>query len=142
MNRARIFDLTILGVCGVAALMTLALNLQSPVAQSLSRDERLWGLLIGSDYEDNARHSDTLMTVSYEPQTRFLDVLSIPRDTMVAFPELPHVHRINEIFTYEFRHSGKSFELSSLALKSDVEILLSSATAQTVTLPYFFTIDY
>jgi LCP family protein required for cell wall assembly len=142
MNRTRFFDFTVLGVCAFLALIALALNLNSPVAQSLSQGQRLWGLLIGSDYEDNARHSDTLMAVSYEPQARFLDVLSIPRDTMVSFPELPHVHRINEVFTYEFRHSGKSFALASLALKSDVEILLSSGTSQVVTLPYFFTIDY
>ena len=142
MNKSRIFDLTVLGVCGFLAMTTLVLNFQSPVAQSLGRGERLWGLLIGSDYEDNARHSDTLMAVSYEPQSRFLDVLSIPRDTMVSFPDLPHVHRINEIFTYEFRHSGKSFELASLALKNDVEVFLSSGTGQTVSLPYFFTIDY
>lgn len=134
--------MAVLSVCAVAALVTLVFNLQSPVARSLGRGERLWGLLIGSDYEDNARHSDTLMAVSYEPQMQFLDVLSIPRDTMVAFPELPHVRRINEVFTYEFRHSGKSFGLASLALKSDVEILLSSGTGQTVSLPYFFTIDY
>jgi LCP family protein required for cell wall assembly len=142
MNRNRIFDLSVLSICGIAAMAALILNLQSPVAQSLTRGERLWGLLIGSDYEDNARHSDTLMVVSYEPQTRFLDVLSIPRDTMVSIPELPYVHRINEVFTYEFRHSGKNFTIASLALKGVVETLLSSGTAQTVDLPNFFTIDY
>lgn len=142
MTRARAFDLSVLIACGLAALIALTLDLQSPVARTLGHGDRLWGLLIGSDYEDNARHSDTLMVVSYEPQSRFLDVLSIPRDTMVSIPELPYVRRVNEIFTYEFRHSGKNFTIASLALKSDVEMILSSATAQTVALPYFFTIDY
>jgi len=142
LNGARAFDLSVLGFCAAAAGLTLALDLSSPVAQSLSRGERLWGVLIGSDYEDNARHSDTLMVVSYEPQSRFLDVLSIPRDTMVSIPELPYVRRINEVFTFEFRHSGKNFTISSLALAGVVETLLSSGTAQAVSLPYFFTIDY
>ena len=117
-------DVSVLAACGIAALIALTLDLQSPVAQTLGRGERLWGLLIGSDYEDNARHSDTLMVVSYEPQTRFMDVLSIPRDTMVSIPELPYVRRINEVFTYEFRHSGKNFAISLLALKGVVETML------------------
>src|ERR1700753_2222008 len=113
-------DKTIVAFCVAAALVTMALHLQSPIAMALQRGERIHGLLIGSDYEDYTRHSDTLMWISYDPHMRFLDVLSIPRDTMVKLPNLPHVQRINEVFAYEFRHSGKDWNLASIALTNDV----------------------
>ena len=123
-------------------LLTMWLNWQSPVARTLQQGRRITGLLIGSDYEDYTRHSDTLMFISYDPESRFLDVMSIPRDTMVSLPDLPHVRRINEVFAYEWRHSGHDFTIASLVLKSTVETMLSSGTAQALQIPYFFTIDY
>jgi LCP family protein required for cell wall assembly len=135
-------DKSVAAVCILFSLLTMLLNAQSPVARQLLRGDRVTGLLIGSDYEDRTRHSDTLMYVSYDPSSRFLDVLSIPRDTMVKIPEMPVVRRVNEIFTYEFKHSNKDFNIASMALKSYVETLLSSGTAQGLSIPYYFTIDY
>jgi LCP family protein required for cell wall assembly len=142
MTRLSWLDRTIAGACLVLCAATMFLNWQSPVARMLLRGERVSGLLIGSDYEDNTRHSDTLMYVSFDPTTRFLDVLSIPRDTQVSFKELPAVRRVNEIFAYEFHHAGKDFNIASLALKARVETLLSSGTAAGLKIPYYFTIDY
>ncbi len=51
-------------------------------------------------------------------------------------------HRVNEVFAHEFKHSGKNFTVTSLALKSVVETMLSSGTAEGFSIPYFFTIDY
>ena len=138
----KITDRFILAACAGLSLLTMGLTWQSPVARSLMEEERFRGLVVGSDYEDNARHSDTMMVVSYDPKTRFLDVLSIPRDTMVTDPARPAIRRMNEIFAYEFRHSGKDFTIASLALKSQIEILLSSGTPEGFAIPYFFTIDY
>ena len=112
------------------------------MARSLMQEDRIRGILIGSDYEDNTRHSDTMMVISYDPKSRFLDVLSIPRDTMVSVPQMPAVKRMNEIFAHEFKHSGKNFTVTSLALKSVVETLLSSGSVSGFEIPYFFTIDY
>jgi LCP family protein required for cell wall assembly len=135
-------DRFILAGCAGFSLLTMGMIWQSPVARSLLQEERIQGLVIGSDYEDNTRHSDTMMVVSYDPKTRFLDVLSIPRDTMITDPSRPAIRRINEIFAYEFRHAGKDFTIASLAVKSEVETLLSSGTVQRFEIPYFFTIDY
>jgi len=135
-------DLGFAGMCVALSLMTGWMNWQSPVARTLLEGKRISGLIIGSDYEDRTRHSDTLMYVSYDPQSRFLDVLSIPRDTHVTLSDLPSVHRINEVFAYEFHHTGKDFNLTSMALKDRVETLLSSGTAQALKIPYYFTIDY
>ena len=136
------FERFILISCAFLSLLTMGLTWTSPVARSLMKEERIRGMVIGSDYEDNTRHSDTMMVVSYDPQSRFLDVLSIPRDTMISLPQMPSVRRVNEVFAHEFKHSGKNFTITSLALKSVVETMLSSGTAQAFTMPYFFTIDY
>src|SRR5258708_6493782 len=142
MKRVAWIDFGFAGACLALSLATMWLNWQSPVARTLLKGERISGLLIGSDYEDRTRHSDTLMYVSYEPQGRFLDVLSIPRDTQVSIKDLPAVRRVNEIFAYEFHHAGKDFNIASMALKSYVETLLSSGTASPLQIPFYFTIDY
>lgn len=131
-----------LGACAILALVSMGLMWQSPVARALIEEKPIRGVLIGSDYDDYARHSDTLMVFSYDPNTRFLDILSIPRDTMVSIPHMPAVRRINEVFTYEFRHSGKNFAIASLSVKHVVETLLSSGAAQGLPLDYYFTVDY
>ena len=140
-ERAHPFDIAVIAVCLFLAVLTMALNWSSPIAMSLQRGERITGLLLGSDYEDYTRHSDTMMFVSYDPTSRFLDVMSIPRDTMVSLPDMPNVHRINEIFAYDWRHSH-DFSISSLHLKSEIETLLSSGAVHPVRIPYFFAIDY
>ncbi|MFA5976451.1 MAG: LCP family protein [Elusimicrobiota bacterium] len=141
MNRGRWFAISVLSICLFFALVTMILNWCSPVARMLRSGQRINGMLAGVDYEDYARHSDTLMFISYDPKSRFLDVMSIPRDTMVHSPSRPGVHRVNEIFTYEFKHSGRNFEIASLTLKKELETLLSSGTVR-VDIPFFFTINY
>jgi polyisoprenyl-teichoic acid--peptidoglycan teichoic acid transferase len=136
------FDKTFLGACLVLCLVTLILNAQSPVARTLLRGERVTGLVIGSDYDDYARHSDTLMMVSYDPKSRFLDVLSVPRDTQISIPGRPAIRRVNEIFAYEFHHSGRDFNIASMALKGYVETLLSTGAARPLQIPFYFTVDY
>ncbi len=138
----RRLDLSIAGSCLFLSALTMVLSWTSPIARSLCRGERITGLLIGSDYEDNTRHSDTLMVVSYDPGRRFLDILSIPRDTMVSIPTLGRVKRINEVFAYEFKHTGRNFDLTSSRLTSEVAIMLSSGSFHPLVIPYYFTIDY
>ncbi len=136
------FEKTILLLCALLCVVTAGLTWFSPVGRSLIEEKPIRGMLLGSDYDDNARHSDTLMVISYDPTSRFLDVLSIPRDTMVSIPNMPAVRRINEVFTYEFRHSGKNFEIASLSVKHVVETMLSTGSAQAFEIPYYFTVDY
>src|SRR5690349_6508822 len=136
MKRFGWIDFTLGGICVFLSLLTMGLNWNSPVAMALQQGQRITGLLIGSDYEDNTRHSDTLMMVSYDPKSRFLDVLSIPRDTMVSIPNQPHVHQINEVLAYEFRHSKRNFTIASLALKSVVQTMLSTGSVQGLEIPY------
>src|SRR3989344_3433148 len=135
MKRISWIDIGFAGACLCLSLLTMGLNWRSPVARAILHGERVSALLIGSDYDDHSRHSDTLMYVSYEPRSRFLDVLSIPRDTLMNIPNLPSVRRVNELFAYEFRHAGRDFNIASLALKGYVETMLSGAT-RGLSIPY------
>src|SRR5688572_22356622 len=124
MNRK--IDKLIALVCLTLSLAAMALTAASPVARLMLQGERVNALVIGSDYGDYARHSDTMMLISYDAGRRFLDVVSIPRDTKVSIPGRPSVRRVNEVFTYEFRHSGRNFTMASMALAGTLQTILSS----------------
>jgi LCP family protein required for cell wall assembly len=142
MKRTLWFEWMVGGFCLFCSVAAMAIVWHSPVGRALVKGRPVTGIVLGSDYEDNARHSDTIMVVSYDPKNRYLDVLSIPRDTNVVVPGAPRIIRINEIFAYNFRRSGKSFDAASQAVKGMVETILSSGTAGAFEIPYYFTIDY
>src|SRR5690606_31473115 len=53
-------------------------------------------LVIGTDSGiDNVARTDTIMLVSFDPQTGDAGVLSIPRDTRVVIPGRSGYHRVN-----------------------------------------------
>ncbi|RLD18397.1 MAG: hypothetical protein DRI36_01500 [Caldiserica bacterium] len=56
----------------------------STLFKKISRGERVNFLVLGTDELKYGRHADTIILVSYEPKTKFFDVLSIPRDTYVG----------------------------------------------------------
>src|ERR1041385_5242848 len=54
----KVIDRTILGVSAGLSVLAMTFIWTSPVARSLMEGERIHGVVIGSDYEDNTRHSD------------------------------------------------------------------------------------
>jgi len=95
------------------------------VARALLTEQRLYGLVLGSDYEDNTRHSDTIMFVSYDPKAGF---------SMICLSRVTHISRCrarqesvasNEVFAYEFKRSGKNFEYRFPGDQSTIQTLLS-----------------
>ena len=55
-----------LGIVALAAL-TLILSFCSPLSRAIQKGEPVFGLLVGTDFVDNARHSDTIALVRYDP---------------------------------------------------------------------------
>ena len=98
MKGARLFGLGIVFLTGMA----LFLSWKSPLARALNRPSPIFGLLVGTDFVDHARHSDTIVLARYDPAHRSLDLLSIPRDTRIDEPQLK-VKKINEVYAYAFR---------------------------------------
>ncbi|MBX6351504.1 MAG: LCP family protein [Clostridia bacterium] len=69
-------------------------------------DARVNVLLLGHDVTQlangrrQASRSDTIMVASFDPLTREVDLLSIPRDTMVEIPGRPGRDKINAAHAY------------------------------------------
>lgn len=123
---------------GIVALVGLCLYFSwtSPVARAIRHGEMINGLIIGTDYVDYARHSDTLVFINYRPETRFANVISIPRDTRYSPPGYRFT-RINEVYTYNYRVKKNAF-LASQEVRYAVESLFGNRVA----IPYYVEINY
>ncbi|OGS19516.1 MAG: hypothetical protein A2219_08480 [Elusimicrobia bacterium RIFOXYA2_FULL_50_26] len=123
---------------GLAALIIAAIYFSwtSPLTRAIRNGERINGLIIGTDWVDHARHSDTLIFVSYDPRLRFLDVISIPRDTHFSPPGY-NFRRINEVYAYHYR-TRKNDRLACRETCAAVELLFQEKVA----IPYFVRVDY
>ncbi|MHB9154970.1 MAG: LCP family protein [Endomicrobiales bacterium] len=120
------------------ALVSCALYFSwtSPVAVAIRNGEMINGLIVGTDWVDYARHSDTLVYANYRPESRFLNIISIPRDTRFSPPGY-HFQRINEVYAYHYR-TKKNDYLACQEVRIAVEQLLQNR----VSIPYYVQIDY
>ena len=100
---------------------------RSGVSRTLLQGKPISGLIIGTDFVDNARHSDTIIYARYNPTDRKLDFLSIPRDTRVELPKL-RVRRINEVYAYYYKASKKNHHVACQELCKAVQWLLFSSS--------------
>ncbi|MBN1823456.1 MAG: LCP family protein [Endomicrobiales bacterium] len=119
-----------------ATFAALALSWMSPVARAVRKGEQINGVLIGTDWVDYARHSDTLVLVNYDPSKRFANVISIPRDTRFT-PEGYNFRKINEVYAYHYR-TKKNDRLAAQEVQRAVEELFQKRIA----VPYYIQIDY
>jgi LCP family protein required for cell wall assembly len=81
---------------------SIYLSWRSPISRAIKNGGRINALIIGTDWVDYARHSDTLIFISYDPVRRFLDIISIPRDTKYN-PDGYNFKRINEVYAFHYR---------------------------------------
>ncbi|OGS03720.1 MAG: hypothetical protein A2339_07995 [Elusimicrobia bacterium RIFOXYB12_FULL_50_12] len=120
----------------VLATAAIFLSWRSPLSKAIRNGERINGVIIGTDWVDYARHSDTLIFVSYDPSKRFLDVISIPRDTHFS-PAGYNFQKINEVYAYHYR-TKKSDKAACHEVMLAVEQLFQDKAA----IPYFVRVDY
>ncbi|PKN01191.1 MAG: hypothetical protein CVU77_06290 [Elusimicrobia bacterium HGW-Elusimicrobia-1] len=82
-------------IMGVSIIMTG----RDPVALALALrgDKRINILLMGMDAVESSKHTDTLMLLNYSVREQMLNVISIPRDTLVRY-EGGRARRINEVY--------------------------------------------
>jgi len=97
-------------IFALALAVSIILTAFDPVSKALSlrspSSVRVSVLVMGMDAVNQARHTDTLMLLSYSPSERMLNVLSIPRDTLVNYEG--HLRRINEIYSIILARKKKS----------------------------------
>lgn len=105
----------------------------SPVSRSWQKGERINLLLIGTDNVEENRHSDVIIFVSIHPRDRFVDILSIPRDSRIKVPKY-RLLRVNEYFAYGSKKGG--VKEGAELLKSVIEGVLHTS------IPYYIQLDY
>jgi LCP family protein required for cell wall assembly len=117
-------------------LLTVYFSIHSPLATDIIHQKRINILLIGTDYVDYAQHSDTIIFVSYNPRLRFIDLVSIPRDTKVILPDIKQ-RRINEIYAYYYKREKNHYNASTALMK-----IVNNIFDNKIEHKYFFQIDY
>ncbi|MFB0527806.1 MAG: LCP family protein [bacterium] len=108
------------------------------VFQFIRQGKRINILVLGCDELKFAKHADVITLLSYEPRTRFLDVLSIPRDTKVpCSKELSWrgYRKISEVYALVYRKS-KTIGEACLCSKKAVENVLE------MEIPFYLQINY
>jgi len=132
LNKSQIILAAVVAVVAVSLFFTIT----SPVAGLIRNGQPINGLLLGTDWVDYARHSDTLVFVNYNPSNRFLNIVSIPRDTHFC-PEGLRLARINEVYAYSYR-SKKDDHYACRQVILAVEQLFDNR----VSIPYYLQINY
>lgn len=108
------------------------------VFQFIRQGKRINILVLGCDELKFTKHADVIMLLSYEPRTRFLDILSIPRDTKVpCSKELSwrRYRKISEIYALVYRKS-KTIGEACLSSKKTIENVLE------MEIPFYLQINY
>ena len=108
------------------------------IFQFIRQGKRINILVLGCDELKFAKHADVIMLLSYEPRTRFLDVLSIPRDTKIpCSKELSWrgYRKTSEIYALVYRKTQTIGE-ACISLKNAMENVLE------MEIPFYLQINY
>ncbi|OGS27326.1 MAG: hypothetical protein A2297_05545 [Elusimicrobia bacterium RIFOXYB2_FULL_48_7] len=109
---------------------------RSSIVSSITSKKNINFMIVGTDFVDHSLHSDTLIFVSYNPRSKFIDIISIPRDTKVSIPGI-NVNRINEVYAFYYKKE-KSHIASLEALRKVVGMVFLNR----IELPHYFQVDY
>lgn len=132
-----VYIMVIFCVSGVLYIIATAC---SPVKRQVLNGKRINILLLGISETDNARFAEVVKLISYEPVTGFLDIVSIPRDTMMPVPHSvtwKRIQKLDEIYSRYFRKHRDLFELFNV-FKKKLEDYLENY----FTFDYYLRVDY
>jgi len=139
MQKLRIsIEKLLLVVVFISIFIFIFYSSPSKVFQFVKEGKRINILVLGCDELRFAKHADVIMLISYEPRTRFLDVLSIPRDTKVpCSKELSWrgYRKISEIYAIAYKNS-KTFRKACLFSNEIIEDVLE------MEIPFYLQINY
>jgi len=106
------------------AALAAALFFRSGFFLKCVRGERINMLLVGADQVMGGSHSDVVLWLSYEPKTRFIDIVSVPRDVLIKWDEqrswIPR--KLSEVLYLNTRRYG--MDKGILEFKSELEKFL------------------
>jgi len=124
----------------IAGLVVLVMTAFSPVKKSILTDKRINLLLLGISETDNARFAEVIKLISYEPKTGFLDIISIPRDSMVPVDyeiSWKRIQKLDEVYSRYERAASDSQELFKM-FRNKIQEFLEDAPE----IDFYLQIDY
>ncbi len=122
----------------ISIVLFIFFSYNGKLFQFIRQGKRINILVLGCDELKFAKHADVIMLLSYEPRTRFLDILSIPRDTKVPCSrELSWrgYRKISEIYALVYKKS-KTIREACLSSKKTIENVLE------MEIPFYLQINY
>ncbi|MFH2071068.1 MAG: LCP family protein [Elusimicrobiota bacterium] len=96
------FKQVLLLLCAAVILLSVYFSWTNPVATLIRNNRNINFVIVGTDWVDYARHSDTIIFLTYNPRKRLFDVISVPRDTRIELPGT-RVKKINEVYAYYWK---------------------------------------
>jgi len=121
-------------IFGIIFFITVILTLFNPLTLNLISGRRVNGIIIGTDNVDYAKHSDVIIFLSYNPEKRFLDIISIPRDTKISLKGVA-IRKINQIYAYYYKKT-KNHHLAARGVRDALQEILG------IDIPYYAQLDY
>ncbi len=98
-------------------------------------------LILGTDFVDNAVHSDTVLVASYSSRYRVFDIISIPRDSFIDFEET-RFKKLTEVYAYLYKTTGKDKKVAAEKLAKILEEKVFVSEEGTLEIPYYVVVDY
>ncbi len=121
-------------IFGLIFFITVVLTLLNTLTLNLISGRRVNGIIIGTDDVDYAKHSDVIIFMSYNPKKRFLDVISIPRDTKISVEGVA-IRKINQLYAYSYKKS-KSHRVATESVRNELQKILG------MDIQFYAQIDY
>lgn len=119
---------------GIVFFITVILTLFNTLTVNLISGRRVNGIIIGTDDVDYAKHSDVIIFLSYNPKKRFLDFISIPRDTKISVEGVA-IRKINQLYAYSYKKT-KSHNAAAAGVRDELQEILG------LEIPYYAQLDY
>ena len=104
----------IIFLLGLVGVILIAVTAFSPLKSSITKGDRINILLLGISEFDYTKFAEVIKLLSYEPETGFMDIISIPRDTMISVPRevtWRRIQKLDEIYFRYYRNSSSADEL-------------------------------
>ncbi|MEW6556154.1 MAG: LCP family protein [Elusimicrobiota bacterium] len=118
----------------ILLFITVIFSVFNPLTLDIILGRRVHGIIIGTDDVDYAKHSDVIVFISYNPKIRFLDMISIPRDTRITVEGVA-IRKINQLYAYTYKQT-KNHNTSAESVKNELQEILG------LDIPYYAQIDY
>ncbi|MBN2407498.1 MAG: LCP family protein [Elusimicrobia bacterium] len=123
------------------SLVFVLITLFSPVKKALVCSKRINILLMGISETDYAKFAEVIKIISYEPVTGFLDIVSVPRDTMIPVSTditWKGIQKLDEIYSRLEREYGADTTVLSGEFRDVLEKFLDNY----LEINYYIQVDY